>query len=63
MTGLTAVTVTSGNVFTNISGNKAGKNTAFTPPYTIVTLAGSAVKADVSAGAGATFSGNICGSF
>ena len=63
MTGLTAVTVTSGNIFTNTTGNKAGKNTAFTPPYSIVTLAGSAVKADVSAGAGAKFAGNTCGSF
>jgi len=63
MTGSTAVTVTSGNVFTNTTGNKAGKNTAFTPPYSIVTLAGSAVKADISAGAGAKFAGNTCGSF
>lgn len=62
MTGYTAVTAT-GNVFTNTTGNTAGSNTAFTPPYTIVTLAASAVKADVSAGAGATFTGNICGSF
>jgi pectate lyase len=63
MTGLTAITVESNNVFTSTSGNKAGKNTAFTPPYSIVTLAASAVKADVSGGAGATFSANTCGSF
>lgn len=63
MTGLTAVTVTSGNVFTNTTGNIAGKNTSFTPPYSIPTLAASAVKADISAGAGATFAGNTCGSF
>ncbi len=63
MTGLTAVTVTSGNVFTNTSGNKAGKNTAFTPPYTVVPLSTSAIKSDITANAGATFSGNICGSF
>jgi pectate lyase len=63
MTGLTAVTVTSGNVFTNTTGNIAGKNTSFTPPYAIPTLAASAVKADISAGAGATFAGNTCGSF
>jgi pectate lyase len=62
MTGYTAVTAV-GNVFTNTSGNTAGSKTAFTPPYSIVTLAASAVKADVSANAGATFTGNICGSF
>ncbi|AWG26215.1 pectate lyase family protein [Flavobacterium kingsejongi] len=62
LTGYTAVTAT-GNVFTNTTGNTAGSNTAFTPPYSIVTLAASAVKADVSAGAGATLTGNICGSF
>nr|WP_315223402.1 pectate lyase-like adhesive domain-containing protein [uncultured Flavobacterium sp.] len=62
MTGFTAVTAV-GNVFTNTSGNTAGSKTAFTPPYTIVTLAASAVKADVTGGAGATFSGNTCGSF
>lgn len=63
MTGYKAITVESTNIFTNISGNKTGKNTAFTPPYSIVTLAGSAVKSDVSANAGAKLSGNICGSF
>ena len=63
MTGFTALTVTSGNIFTNTSGTKVGKNTAFSPSYSIVKLAPSAVKADISAGAGATFSGNTCGSF
>jgi pectate lyase len=63
MTGLTAITVENNNIFTNITGNKAGSGTAFTPPYSIVTLAASAVKADVSGGAGATFTGNTCGSF
>jgi pectate lyase len=62
MTGLTAVSAID-NLFSGTSGNQAGKNTAFTPPYTIVTLDKSAVKADVSAGAGATFAGNTCGSF
>jgi pectate lyase len=62
MTGYTAVTAT-GNIFTSTTGNQAGANTAFTPPYSIVTLAATAVKADVSAGAGATFAGNTCGSF
>lgn len=64
MTGYTAVTAT-GNVFTNTTGNTAGSGTAFTPPYSIVTLAVSAVKANVSgsSGAGATLGGNICGSF
>jgi len=64
MTGYTAVTAVD-NIFTNTSGNQAGSKTAFTPPYTIVKLAASAVKADVtsSAGAGATLGGNVCGSF
>ncbi|MCI9843531.1 polysaccharide lyase family 1 protein [Flavobacterium pectinovorum] len=62
MAGYTAVTAV-GNIFTNTTGNTAGSNTAFTPPYSIVTLDASVVKADISAGAGATFSGNICGSF
>ncbi len=62
MTGYTAVTVI-GNIFTNTTGNTAGSNTAFTPSYTIPLLSASAVKADVTAGAGATFTGNICGSF
>ena len=65
MTGYTAVTATD-NVFTSTSGNQAGgSKTAFIPPYTIVKLAKTAVKADVtsSAGAGATLGGNICGSF
>ncbi|MES2573936.1 MAG: pectate lyase [Bacteroidota bacterium] len=62
----TAVTVESNNIFTNTSGNKAGKNNAFTPPYSIVTLDASAVKANItssSTGAGANLGGNICGSF
>lgn len=66
MTGFTAITVESNNVFTNITGNKTGSGTAFTPPYSIVTLAASAVKADVSSsstGAGANLGGNVCGSF
>ena len=62
MTGLTAVSAID-NLFVGTSGNQAGKNTAFTPPYTIVTLDKSAVKANVMAGAGATFAGNTCGSF
>jgi pectate lyase len=62
MAGYTAVTAV-GNIFTNTTGNTAGNKTAFTPPYSIVTLAASAVKADISANAGATFTGNICGSF
>ncbi|MFH6957717.1 polysaccharide lyase family 1 protein [Flavobacterium aquidurense] len=64
MTGYTAVTAV-GNVFTSTTGNTAGSNTAFTPPYSIVTLAASAVKADITggAGAGATLGGNVCGSF
>ncbi|MNL05149.1 Pectate trisaccharide-lyase precursor [compost metagenome] len=62
MTGYTAVTAVD-NVFTNTSGNQAGSNTAFTPPYTIVKLDKTAVKGDVSANAGATSGGNICGSF
>lgn len=62
MTGYTAVTAV-GNSFVNTTGNTAGSNTAFTPPYSILTLATSAVKADITAGAGATFSGNTCGSF
>ena len=63
MTGLTAVTVKDDNLFVGITGNKLGKNTAFTPPYTVVPLLASDVKSDISAGAGATFAGNTCGSF
>lgn len=63
MTGLTAITVESNNIFTNTTGNKVGKNTAFTPPYSVVTLAATAVKADISANAGAKLTGNNCGSF
>jgi pectate lyase len=63
MSSYTAVTVASDNVFTSVSGTKAGSGTAFTPPYSIVKLNASAVKADISANAGATLGGNICGSF
>lgn len=63
MSGFTAVTVESNNVFTNTSGNTSGSGTAFTPPYSIVTLDAAAVKSNITAGAGATFSGNTCGSF
>lgn len=62
MTGYTAVTAVD-NVFTNTTGNQAGSKTAFTPPYSIVKLDKTAVKADVSTNAGATLGGNICGSF
>ena len=63
MSGYTGVTVTSNNTFTNVTGNKLGNGTAFTPPYTIPTLSLSSVKSDVTANAGATLSGNICNSF
>ncbi|MEO8254278.1 MAG: pectate lyase [Flavobacterium sp.] len=63
MASYTAITVESNNTFTNTTGNTAGSGTAFTPPYSIITLEASAVKADVMASAGATFSGNTCGSF
>ncbi|MFH6991601.1 polysaccharide lyase family 1 protein [Flavobacterium sp. FlaQc-48] len=62
MTGYTAVTSV-GNQFLNSTGNTAGDKTSFTPPYSIVMLAVSAVKDDITSGAGATFSGNTCGSF
>ncbi|WP_343697570.1 pectate lyase [Flavobacterium sp.] len=62
MSGYTAVTATD-NVFTNTTGNQAGSGTAFTPPYSIVKLSKTAVKADITANAGATLGGNICGSF
>ncbi|EJL69994.1 pectate lyase family protein [Chryseobacterium populi] len=61
MSGFTAVTQT-GSTFTNVTGNTAGSGTAFTPPYSIPALSVSAVKADVTANAGATLSGNICNS-
>jgi pectate lyase len=61
MTGFTAVTQ-SGNSFINVTGNTAGNGTAFTPPYTISALSVSAVKADVTANAGAKLTGNICNS-
>lgn len=59
--GFTAVTAT-GNTFTNVTGNISGSGTAFTPPYSIPALSVSSVKADVTANAGATLSGNICNS-
>nr|WP_278022155.1 hypothetical protein [Flavobacterium ginsengisoli] len=62
MTGYTAVTATD-NVFTSVTGTQAGSGTAFTPPYSIVKLAKTAVKADISANAGPTLGGNVCGSF
>ncbi|MCW1962592.1 polysaccharide lyase family 1 protein [Chryseobacterium viscerum] len=62
MSGYTAVTVTSNNTFTNVTGNTAGSGTAFTPPYTIPMLSLSSVKSDVTANAGATLTGNICNS-
>lgn len=61
MTGFTAVTVLD-NSFPNTTNTVSGSN-AFTPPYNIVTLLTTAVKADVTGSAGATFTGNICGSF
>ncbi|WP_163411332.1 pectate lyase family protein [Flavobacterium ajazii] len=61
MTGFTAITQLD-NSFINTTNTVTGSN-AFTPPYTIVTLLTTAVKADVTANAGATFTGNICGSF
>lgn len=57
--GYTAVTE-SGSTFTNVTGNTSGSGTAFTPPYSIPALSVSAVKADVTAQAGATLTGNIC---
>ncbi|MBO6183403.1 MAG: pectate lyase [Chryseobacterium sp.] len=63
MSGYTAVTVTSNNTFTNVTGNKTGSGTAFTPPYSIPTLSLSSVKSDVTSNAGATLSGNICESY
>lgn len=62
MSGYTAVTST-GNSFVSTSGTSAGSGTAFTPPYSVVLLDVSAVESNVSANAGATLSGNICGSF
>ncbi|MDQ0595566.1 pectate lyase [Chryseobacterium ginsenosidimutans] len=59
MSGFTAVTQT-GNSFINVTGNTAGSGTAFTPSYTIVKLVVGDVKADVTANAGATLTGNIC---
>ncbi len=50
-----------GSIFNNCTGNSTGAGTAFTPPYTIAILGASAVPANISSGAGATLSGNICG--
>ncbi|MFP9115089.1 polysaccharide lyase family 1 protein [Flavobacterium sp. RHBU_3] len=62
LSGYTAVTST-GNTFTSTTGTTAGSGTAFTPPYSIVLLSASSVESNVTAGAGATLTGNICGSF
>lgn len=62
LSGYTAVTST-GNTFTSTSGTTAGSGTAFTPPYTLPTLDASAVESNITGNAGATLSGNICGSF
>jgi hypothetical protein len=35
------------NLFTNTSGNTAGQNTAFTPPYTLTLDAAAAVEAKI----------------
>ena len=35
------------NLFTNVSGNTAGKNTAFTPPYTLSLIAPGSVEARI----------------
>jgi pectate lyase len=63
MSGYTAIQVKN-CVFTNTTGNKTGSGTAFTPPYTITVQSASSVKSTVTAsnGAGATLSGNTCGS-
>ncbi|MFY7908772.1 MAG: pectate lyase family protein [Emticicia sp.] len=48
--------------FTNVSGNRTGVGTAFTPPYTVAPRSAASVKSSVTAstGAGATISGNVC---
>jgi pectate lyase len=51
------------NAFLNTTGNIEGKNAAFTPPYTILPLKNTEVKADITSRAGATINGNICDSF
>jgi gliding motility-associated-like protein/uncharacterized repeat protein (TIGR02543 family) len=56
----TAITVTSDNIFTNITGNKAGSGTAFTPPYTLTKTPATDVKSQVMAGAGATLTSATC---
>ncbi len=48
-----------GSIFNNCTGTSFG--TAFTPPYSISILNASSVVSNVTAGAGATLSGNICG--
>jgi pectate lyase len=50
------------NIFTNTTGNTSGSGTAFTPPYTLTAVDASAVKALVTAGAGATLTTPDCGS-
>jgi pectate lyase len=53
----TAITVKDNNLFTNCSGNMAGKNTAFTPPYTLPIASASGIQAELTSatnGAGAT---------
>ncbi|MFZ4929016.1 pectate lyase family protein [Chryseobacterium sp. Mn2064] len=62
MSGFTAVTQT-GSSFINVTGNTSGSGTAFTPPYSIAKLNVGDVKADVTANAGATLSGNVCDAF
>ncbi|MBO9699967.1 MAG: T9SS type A sorting domain-containing protein [Sporocytophaga sp.] len=55
----TAVTARN-NIFTNTSGNTAGKNTSFTPPYSLTIAAASNVQGlvtNTSCGAGATLDG------
>ncbi len=48
--------------FTNVTGNRTGTGTAFTPPYTVSPRSASAVKSSVTGatGAGAKISGNVC---
>lgn len=55
----TAVTARN-NIFTNTSGNTAGKNTSFTPPYSLTIATASNVQSlvtNTSCGAGATLDG------
>lgn len=55
----TAITARN-NIFTNTSGNTAGSGTAFTPPYTLSITPAANVKAQVTAGAGATLASPSC---